>query len=200
LTNITKHVKQAVVVITTYDKSEKPLLQGSGFFVETKYLITTLHLIKDAYRAQIRTFNGRTYPVEGIAALNEQRDLALLEIGGASKGWTTLAVEETMPTEGEEIIVVSNPQGASWTVSTGVIEAIWNFQGIGDLMRITAAISPGSSGGPVVNRRGRVVGIAAMHIDSADDLNFAVPSELIKALRPGPLRPLPGHIVQVTNH
>jgi len=198
-TDIINHVKHAVVIIKTYDDRGKPLSQGSGFFIESNRIITSLHVIKNASRAQIKTFNGQTYPVQGIVALNEQRDLALLETSLSPPLCTTFMVAEMMPTEGEEIIVISNPQGSSWKVSRGITEAPWNFQGVGELIRITASISPGSSGGPVVNRRGLVIGIAALHTSSADDLNFALPGGLVRELLPGPLKPLPGNIAQIAS-
>lgn len=195
--DILKHVKHAVVLITTYDKNDKPLLQGSGFFIESTRLITSLHVLKDAQGAKIKTFDGKTFRVKGIVAMDEVRDLALIEVGDASPGCTILAIEEITPTEGEQIIVVSNPQGSSWKVSKGIFEARWDFQSGGELLRITASIFPGSSGGPVVNQQGRVVGIATLHIDSSDDLNFALPGEFIKTLIRGPLLPLSYRAAQV---
>jgi S1-C subfamily serine protease len=187
-----KRTKRAVVVITTYDDRGKPLLQGSGFFIESGNIITNMHVIKDACRVQIKTFDGKIYLVQGVIAADEKSDLALLQTNASSSETTTLIVEEGVPQEGEEIIAVGNPKGSMWKVSRGITGTIWNFQDIGELISITATILPGSSGGPVVNREGRVIGVAVMHTNSADDLNFVVPGEVIKTLRPGPLKPLPG--------
>lgn len=183
LPNLIKRVKAAVVLITTFDEKGKPLQQGSGFFVEQNRLITNFHVIDGASRSQIKTFDGNIYPVQGVVGVNKKRDLALLFVNvSPSRSWA-LEVEESPPREGEEIIVVHNPVGSSWKVSKGRTSHIWDFQVIGELISITASLAPGSSGGPVVNLQGRVIGIATMHVDAADDLNFAVPSELITALR-----------------
>jgi serine protease Do len=192
--DVINHVKGAVVIITTYDRNGKALLQGSGFFVASNQLVTAWHVVKTAHHALIKTVNGKTFPIHGVVAVNEQSDLALLETGGESSGCATLAIAETTPGEGDEVIVVSNPKGASWKVTKGTTEASWDFQGVGEVMSITAKLAPGSSGGPVVNRLGRVVGVAAMHAGSAGNLNFAVPAVLIKSLTPGPLRQLPGYV------
>jgi serine protease Do len=189
--DLINHVKGAVVIITTYDRNGKALLQGSGFFVASNQLVTAWHVVKTAHHAVIKTVNGKTFPIHGVVAVNEQSDLALLETGGASSVCSALVIAETTPGEGDEVIVVSNPKGASWKVTRGTAEASWDFQGVGELMSITAKLAPGSSGGPVVNRLGRVVGVAAMHAGSAGNLNFAVPAVLIKSLTPGPLRELP---------
>jgi S1-C subfamily serine protease len=189
--DLINHVKGAVVIITTYDRNGKALLQGSGFFVASNQLVTAWHVVKTAHHALIKTANGKTFPIHGVVAVNEQSDLALLETGGESSGCATLAIAETIPGEGDEVIVVSNPKGASWKVTKGTTEASWDFQGVGEVLSITAKLAPGSSGGPVVNRLGRVVGVAAMHAGSAGNLNFAVPAVLIKSLTPGPLREFP---------
>lgn len=182
LSALIKRVKHAVVVVNTYDCHGEPLLRGSGFFVEPQHLVTGMHVLQGACSAQIETFDGRAYPVEGVAAVDEKRDLALLQAVSPSSPITTLSIESTVPQEGEEVIVISNPRGA-WNVSKGHALAIWDFQNIGEVMRITAHISPGSSGGPVINRRGQVVGVALMQVKSAEELNFAMPGQWVVALK-----------------
>lgn len=186
-----RRVKRAVVRIITYDGQDRPLLQASGFFVTPERIATTAHVINGASRALIETFDGRTYAVQGIVAFDEESDVALLQISASSSEMTTtLKISERVPSEGEEIILVSNPQGFAWKTTKGSVLTLWNFQERGDLLRITAAISPGSSGGPVVNRAGEVVAIAAMHIVSSEDFNFAVPCTSFSNLRPRQLQPL----------
>ncbi|MGB9177726.1 MAG: serine protease [Pyrinomonadaceae bacterium] len=185
-----RRVKRAVVRITTYDGQDRPLLQASGFFVTPERIATTAHVINGASRAQIETFDGRTYAVQGIVAFDEESDVALLQISASSLEITTLKISERVPSEGEEIILVSNPQGFAWKTTKGSVVTLWNFQERGDLLRITAAISPGSSGGPVVNRAGEVVAVAAMHIVSSEDFNLAVPCTSFSNLRLGPPQPL----------
>ena len=182
LSNLIKRIKCAVVLITTYNEEGKPFQQGSGFFVESNRIITNLHVMGGASRTRIKTFDGKTYAVQRIVAVNEKQDLALLEVSVPASSVLALETEESAPREGEEIIVVSNPRGSHWKVSRGTTEGIWNFQNIGKLISITAAIAPGSSGGPVVNLRGRVIGVATMHIPAGDDLYFAVPGALVTEL------------------
>lgn len=176
-------LKRAVVIVTTYDDRGKPLLQGSGFFIDREQVVTNLHVLKGARQIRIETFQGTTTIVKSVLATNEKNDLALLGIGQACPGSTVLELVAAAPIEGESIVVVSSPQGSRWKVTRGNVGMLWEFEGIGKRLQITAAIFPGSSGGPVLNERGQVIGIAALHADSADDLNFAVPVESLKDLQ-----------------
>ena len=175
--------KRAVVIVTTYDDQGKPLLQGSGFFVTPDCIVTNLHVISHASEIRIETFTGKTFTVQTIVATDAGSDLALLQMEAPCPNATTLQVEDESPTEGESIILLSNPQGSHWKVTHGRVGRIWQFEGIGRRMQITAGIFPGSSGGPVLNEQGQVVGIAVMRLGSADNLNFAVPAESLKTLQ-----------------
>ncbi len=198
LPSLIRRVKRAVVIINTYDCDGKPLRHGNGFFVEQNRLITGLHVLEGACQARIRTFNDHDYPVQGIIAVDEEHDLVLLQTALPSSQIAALPVEATPPRTGEEIFVISNPRGTSWEVGRGITLSPWNFQHVGDVLRITSSIRHGSSGSPVVNRHGRVVGVAAMQIRSAEELNFAVPVQWIRALQGGPLRSLSGFTAQTS--
>jgi len=176
-------LKRAVVIVTTVDRQGKPLLQGSGFFVAADRVVTNMHVIKDAGLIQVEMFDGHTSKVQNIVAVNERDDLALLQLETPNPDTPILRLAESAPLEGEAILVMSNPSGSQWKPTEGKVGAIWRFKGTGNRIQITASVLPGSSGGPVVNREGNVVGIAVMHLESNDDLNFAVPAKSLKALQ-----------------
>ena len=176
-------LKRAVVIVTTYDDRGTGLLQGSGFFITPAQIVTNLHVVKGASLIRIKTFAGTTITVQSVVATDPNSDLALLQISTPCPDATTLQVEYATPVEGEPIIVLSNPQGSHWKLTRGLVGPIWDFADVGPRMQITASVLPGSSGGPVLNQQGHVIGIAAMHTGSADDLNFAVPAERLKALQ-----------------
>jgi len=113
--------------------------------------------------------------VQAVLATSEETDLALLRIKQPCPNSAVLQMVTVPPAEGESVMLVSNPQGSRWKVTRGNVGMLWEFAGISTRLQITAAIRPGSSGGPVVNERGQVIGIAALHANSADDLNFAFP-------------------------
>ncbi len=175
--------KRAVVIVTTYDDHGEPLLQGSGFFITPDRIVTNFHVISHASEIRIKTFAGKTFTVQTVIATDAGSDLALLQMDAPCPNVTTLQVVDESPTEGESIVLLSNPQGSHWKVTHGRVGRIWQFASIGRRMQITAGVFPGSSGGPVLNQQGQVVGIAVMRMDSADDLNFAVPAESLKTLQ-----------------
>ena len=90
-----------------------------------------------------------------------------------------------MPQEGESIVVIGNPFGLEGSVTNGIVSAVREIPGYGKIIQITAPISPGSSGSPVVNMLGQVIGVATLQAAEGQSLNFAVPSERISQLRIG---------------
>lgn len=182
-TEVVARAKRAVVLITTYDNHGKPQYQGSGFFLTPERVVTNLHVINSAREIRISTFTGRRVFVDSVLATDKADDLALLQLHSPCSDVATLGLEDLEPLAGDSVIVVSNPLGSHWQVTVGEVGAIWDFFDIGKRMQITAGLLPGSSGGPVLNLQGRVIGIAAMHTGSADDLNFAVPAARLKALQ-----------------
>lgn len=176
-------LKRAVVIVTTYDDQGSPLLQGSGFFITPERVVTSLHVIGQASRIRLETFAGRTIAVAGVVATDVDSDLALLQLYAPHQATVPLKLELKAPVEGESIAVLSNPRGSYWKTTRGRVGPMWILAGTGPRLQITASLLPGSSGGPVLNRQGRVIGIAAMHLRSTDHLNFAVPVENLKALQ-----------------
>src|SRR4030095_13557310 len=174
-------VKRGVVSITTFDQDGKPLLLGGGFFVQSNRLITSIHVLKGASRATIRTFDGQSYSVEGILALNEDNDLALLQTNTAANV-SPLSLARDVESEGEQVTMVSALDDTSWKVSSGVTSNLWYIQGAGEYLRITAEVRHGNSGSPIINDQGEVVAVAALHIEGNVELSFAVPGEIIKSL------------------
>jgi len=175
-------VKRAVARVSTFDASGKPLLIGSGFFVTQDRLVTALHVVKGASRVLVQTFNGCTYSVSGIVAQTSDNDLVVLQTNRPVKEIVPLEVADQFKPEGEPVMVVSPPDDASPATSAGLTRDVWYIKDVGEFILITAQIRKGNSGSPVVNDRGEVIGVAALHMESADNLNFAVPAELVKNL------------------
>jgi tetratricopeptide (TPR) repeat protein len=184
LVELVKKTKPAVVLIQTFDKDNKPLGQGSGFFVNNKgHIVTNHHVLEGAYLATVKTSSGMEYPVEGIIAKNADADIVKLVANIPDANITFLKLSEIVPSEGQDIVVIGNPLGLESTVSAGIVSAVRDIPAFGKILQITAPISPGSSGSPVVNMKGEVIGIATFVFKKGQNLNFAITSDKIIALK-----------------
>jgi tetratricopeptide (TPR) repeat protein len=185
LVDLVKKVKPCVVLVQTFDKDNKPIAQGSGFIIDNKgRLITNHHVIEGAYSATIKTSAGKEYPVQGIVAKDTEADIVKLVVNiPDANNIAFLNLSVNVPSEGEDIVVIGNPFGLEATVSTGIVSAVRDIPAFGKIIQITAPISPGSSGSPVINRKGEVIGIATLLATEGQNLNFAIPSDKILALK-----------------
>ena len=183
LPKLVRKIKPSAVAIETFDSKGKTLSRGSGFFIGKNRIITNRHVIEKAERVEIHLTNGKKYTARGILAIDGEGDLALLQVNVPREFAKPLPIVRTNPEEGESIVVIGNPYGLEGSVSNGIVSAVREIPGYGKIIQITAPISPGSSGSPVVNMRGQVIGVATLQAAEGQSLNFAVPSERIKNLK-----------------
>lgn len=167
----------SVVMIVTYDVTGAPRGQGSGFFVKPGQILTNAHVMEKAYSAQVLSVYGR-YEDVTILKEDEDLDLALLEVEDAGEPHLRPSTLEPYP--GQRIIVIGNPMGLEHTVSDGLVSAIRIAPDGTELLQISAPISPGSSGGPVLNEHGRVMGVATATIEGGQNLNFAISTTTVR--------------------
>jgi S1-C subfamily serine protease/Flp pilus assembly protein TadD len=181
--SLSKRIKPSTVIIFTYDDKGEFLKLGSGFFIsQNGDVITNYHVIQGASSAEIKTADGKTYPITYIVARDEPNDLIRLSVNIPSQDVYPLSLSQTIPEVGERIIVYGSPLGLENTVSDGIVSAIRDIPDYGRIIQITAPISPGSSGSPVLNLQGEVIGIASFQMIEGQNLNFAIPSEKISSL------------------
>ena len=180
---VARNTLPSVVMLQAQDSEGRPISQGSGFFVRPNVVATNYHVIKDGAAALVKIIgDANLYPVEGIVALDETSDLALLKIKSPSRKPLILADNSRLEV-GQEIFALGNPKGLEGTISQGIISSKTLRQlGREKLIQITAPISPGSSGGPIVNIKGEVVGITVSTLTAGQNLNFAIPSALLSLL------------------
>src|SRR5678816_2825707 len=192
LPELVKRVKPVVVAIATYDASGEPLMTGSGFFVEPGQVITNLHVIRGATRAEIKTLDGKgkIYQVAGVMGLDDDGDLAKLKIDMPLERAKTSELAATLPDEGEKIFVTGNPLKLEGSVSDGIVSAVREVPNVGQIIQITAPISHGNSGSPVFNLRGEVLGVVTIKVTNGQNINLAISSARITQLRQGRLRPI----------
>ena len=188
LPELVRRIKPSAVAIETFSGKGEKLSRGSGFFVSRDKIITNRHVIENAEKVEIRLSSGKTFTAKGVLAIDGEADLALLLVDVPAEQASPLYIEKAPPQEGESIVVIGNPFGLEGSVSNGIVSAVREIAGYGKIIQITAPISPGSSGSPVVNMRGEVVGIATLQAAEGQSLNFAVPAERIAQLKIGNLQ------------
>lgn len=184
LPQLVKKVQPAVVTVIVYDAKGKVTGLGSGFFIDPEgRFLTNYHVLKDMARAEVKTCQGRRLPVIGMVAQDQNGDLAIAATNLRGERVPFLTFSRTTPEVGERVAVVGSPLGLEQTLSEGVVSAVRQVSELGKILQITAPISSGSSGSPVVNMKGEVVGVATFQIVKGQNLNFAVASSRALALK-----------------
>ena len=190
LPELVRRIKPSAVAIETYDSKNEKLSRGSGFFIDVDRIVTNRHVIEGAYRAEIHSTTGAVIPVKGVLAVDAEGDLALLKIDPPTPAVRPLPLDKTSPQEGESVVVIGNPLGLEGSVTNGIVSAVRDIPTFGRIIQITAPISSGSSGSPVVNMQGQVIGIATLQVTGGQSVNFAIPSERISTLQSGTMMSL----------
>ena len=171
----------ATVYLEMQDSNGLPLGFGSGFFVGDNLIATNYHVIEGAARGTAKLVGQfSTYTIEGVTATDKTNDLALLKV--TMSGINPLPLGNSSDVKiGETVYVAGNPRGLEGTFSNGIISSRRDPYAK-ERLQMTAPISPGSSGGPVLNSKGEVIGISFMTLVGGQNLNFAIPSRYLTEL------------------
>jgi hypothetical protein len=170
--------RKAVVTIQALDASGRLMASGTGFFVTEGYVLTARHVLEDAAGCRIEMSDGQQMRCT-VAAADSVKDVAMLTVPGTPPVTLRWGSSESTK-DGDDVTVISNPLGQlPGTVSRGIISASRVVNGT-KLLQISAAISHGSSGAPVLNTRGHVVGIVRSTIEAGQSLNFATATDAIR--------------------
>ena len=183
LPGIIKRVGPSIVSIIIFGGGGNVTGQGSGFFINGEGdVITSRHVLEGASRAQVITAERKQYAVKNVVAEDPEGDLVRVSLDLGGDQVQPLPVSSTFPEAGERVFVIGTPLGLDKTVSDGIVSAVREVPRFGKIIQVTAPISPGSSGSPVVNMKGEVIGIATFFIMTGQNLNFAIPGERIARL------------------
>ncbi|MCE7892576.1 MAG: DUF3506 domain-containing protein [Sorangiineae bacterium PRO1] len=175
-----EQISQRAFASTVLIRTEEGV--GSGFVVAGGLVVTNLHVVAGAGAITVRYASGQELQVQDVRGFDAVNDLALLNPNLNHRA-LPLSDDERPQQPGAPIIIVGNPLGLQGTVSTGVVSGVRKHPTLDyELLQIDAAISPGSSGGPVLDKAGRVIGVARMYLRDGQNLNFAVPVRFVKRL------------------
>lgn len=160
---------------------------GTGFFVYEGYLITNLHVISsaDTSSIEIETYDGENYSISNNTLSkigeNSERDISLLKIENSN--YLPLNLDDSDNIKiGEKVIAIGNPLGLEFSVTSGIISATNKKikSHPGEYIQTDTPLNPGSSGGPLINQKGKVIGINNYKIFLTEGLGFALESNDIK--------------------
>ena len=155
---------------------------GTAFTVSADgKLVTNFHVIEGKDRLTAKSQNGGLFLVKSVLAIDKEHDLALLQIEARNLPFLELGDSASI-NSGAGVVVIGNPIGLEASVTQGIISAKRVIDSQGEILQISAAISPGSSGSPVFNAQGKVVGVATFKLVKGESLNFAIPSSHVASL------------------
>jgi len=178
---LAKKARPAVMLLVVSDATGKEIATGTGFLVSADgKLITNFHVIEKAASAIAKAENGGKFEVEGVLAADPKNDLVLLKIKGKDLPFLTLGKSDNIEV-GTRIAVIGSPLGLEGTLSEGIVSAVRDLVGT-RVLQVTAPVSPGSSGSPVLSARGDVIGVVSGILRSGQSLNFAIPAESVSAV------------------
>ncbi len=156
--------------------------QGSGFLVDSSgRIVTNYHVVRDARSIRVKLASGDVYENVTVLATDQRRDLAVIQIPGFHLPALSLGNSDSVHT-GAAVVLIGSPLGLENTMSTGIVSGRRQEKEGYSLIQVSAPASPGSSGGPVLSRNGRVIGVAVSQMQAGQNLNFAVPINYVRGL------------------
>jgi hypothetical protein len=155
---------------------------GTGFVVRTDgWIATNLHVIAGSRELIVILPDRTEYPVRQVLAIDDKRDLAIIAVEAKKLPLLALGDSDAVRA-GDPVVAIGHPLGLEDTVSNGLVSAVRVLDPSLTVLQISAPIAPGSSGGPLFNEKGEVIGIAAAVSRQGQNLAFGVPVTYLKQL------------------
>ena len=157
---------------------------GSGFFITKDTIATNYHVVAGIISGTVSpAFDHDWYSITKVIAIDKPRDLAVLRVADIVMPPLVLADSDPI-WNGATVYVIGNPLNQKGTFSSGIVSAVRPMENnpTDRMFQITAPVSRGSSGGPVLNEKAEVIGIVKSQFSIGQNLNFAIPSNYLKSL------------------
>ena len=186
---LTEQARKSIVVVTFSGRDGRNQGLGSGFVISANGLIATnLHVIGEGRPISVQLSDGRKLEVQAVEAFDRHADLAVLRVDASDLPPLELGDSQALR-QGQSIIALGNPQGLKYSVVAGVLSGTQEINGR-EMLQLAIPVEPGNSGGPVLDRQGRVLGVVTMKSAVTENLGFAMPVNELKTLlaRPNPTR------------
>ncbi len=179
---IVKEYGRAVVLIRTVSLQDEQIGLGSGFIVDSRgVVVTNYHVIKGAIIGTALLLDSSVREILGVIAVDPLRDIAVVKVTGENLPTVRLGNSDTVEVM-EDVVAIGNPKGIENIPSKGIISSVQKIADDFKMLGFDASISHGSSGGPLFNSRGEVIGITTLSVEGGQNLNFAVPINYVKPL------------------
>lgn len=177
---IAARVTPATVSIASFDRWGDRSGTGTGFLVDNRgTFVTNHHVLDGAASLKVELSTGEQFTQVYSLVTDSQRDIAILRIPAEDTPAVAIGSDRDLEV-GDTVFVMGNPLGFDRTFSNGMVSAKRLVEG-SEVIQVTAPISPGSSGGPVMNEKGEVIGIATWLVEGGQNINMAIP---VRYLRP----------------
>ena len=169
----------SIVMIAVYDNRQKMLGTGSGIMIgKDGFILTNNHVIRGGYYFEVRIEDDeRIYKTDEVIKYNQYLDLAIIRIARVLEPLRLFDGREKL-VRGQNVVAIGSPLGLFNSVSDGIISGFRNIDNV-DMIQFSAPISPGSSGGAVLNMFGEVIGISTAGFSEGQNINLAVPYDAI---------------------
>lgn len=172
-------VSPSVVEIT--GETSNSTTTGTGFFYDNKgTVITNYHVIEGCISAEITLTNGTNYKIDKVLGYDIDRDIAILSTKCTSS--TPLIIRESAVKTGEIVYAIGSSLGLSGSLSDGIISAAEREFDGQIYIQTTAPISHGNSGGPLIDKEGKVIGITSASFADGQNLNLAIPIKEVSTI------------------
>lgn len=181
---ITQKALASTVLLVAKDAKSTTIGRGSGFVVQDTQIVSNFHVVEDAAKVDAKLVGKDTlFNIKGIIAIDRENDLVLLDVPDDFEAPPLELADSDIVQISDPVYAVGNPQGfLEGTVSQGIISGFRELRSGDKHIQMTAPISRGSSGGPVLNNEGAVVGISVGSLIEGQLLNFAIPSNCLETL------------------
>jgi serine protease Do len=188
--DIAARAQASLLVVRAIGARGDTLGEGTGFLVGPDgTFVTNYHVVEPAALVEVEPLQGQATRAVLIVAADPHRDLAVLRADGLAAAHLQLG-DDSAAVIGDRVYVMGNPLGMSGTFTDGLVSARRPVQGT-SMLQVSAPISPGSSGGPVMNERAEVIGVATMIVVGGQNLSLAVPARYVRPLLATTDRPRP---------
>ncbi len=184
---IADKVRKSVVVITTPGRDDKRSGLGTGFVIGEGLIATNYHVIGEGRAILVETADGKKHEATAVHAFDRILDLAIIRVNVKDLPVLSLADSDKLK-DGQTVVAVGNPHGLKYSVVSGVLSGRREIEGR-SMLQLAMPVERGNSGGPVVDRDGKVLGVITMKSAVTENLGFAIAGNNLKPLlaKPNPV-------------